>query len=94
MFEKDDYGNVFKVTEKSKEIVGTFEKSEKVRLDADTVEDIFYRFDLVLGEYVEQSRTPINEPLPQPEETDAEKIAKRMDAAEDAIMALMDLGMM
>lgn len=68
-------GQIYFQDEFVKYIYGAPENVETVRLDSETVEDVFYTFDLELGEYVEQSRTERAEPLPPTPPTDAEKIA-------------------
>jgi predicted HicB family RNase H-like nuclease len=69
-------GNVVYTDEKAAYLYGMVEKNETVRKDDQTVEDIIYMFDLELGQYVEQSRTEREEPLPPISQTPEQRITQ------------------
>lgn len=52
-----DGENVFETDDGVTGLVGTLNKTETVRIDNETVEDVAYTFNLEWGYYVEQSRT-------------------------------------
>lgn len=73
IYQPDDNGNYHRVqtwedgSEISMFISGT--KTDAIRIDSQTVEDVVYQFDPEQGAYVEQSRTTRIDPLPpEPEE--------------------------
>ena len=85
--EPSETGIIYRKTSFSLEAVNET-KTETIRIDNETVEDVTYTFDLELGEYVEQSREQRAELLPPQPESETEKIAKL--EAENAILKERD----
>jgi len=78
--------------EKIKQLIGDVTKSDTIRVDDSTVEDVVYQFDFDLGQYVEQSRVSREDILIVPK-TELELLQERLQATEDALMFLMDMQM-
>lgn len=82
---------VYYVDDNVMQMLGDLNKTETRRIDNETVEDVVYTFNLELGEYVEKSYMVRAEPMLPTSETELER---RISATEQAIIALMDLGML
>lgn len=82
-----DTGNVFMTDEVNVFAVGTAQKTETIRIDSETVEDVSYTFDIELGDYVEQSREQRNLPDPDGVSPVDAKIAELNAACNASILA-------
>lgn len=76
-------GNVYfeSIDGKMKRYFGIANKTETNRIDANTVEDIAYIFDLELGDYVENTAIPRVtriDPLPVPEPSEIDVIGMQL----------------
>ncbi|OUM89452.1 MAG: hypothetical protein BAA01_00615 [Bacillus thermozeamaize] len=82
--------NVYKIVDTGSTIetyfLGGAIITETVRIDAETVADVTYQFDMEAGAYIEQSRVERVEPLPPALRSPDERIAQLED--ESAMLAL------
>jgi len=78
IYQPDNNGNYYRIqtwedgSEISTFVLGT--KTDAIRIDSQTVEDIVYQFDPEQGAYVEQSRRERNDPLPLEPEVRIEQL--------------------